>query len=226
MILDPVLKLFPTEYSSDEEPWTHPDELLREREREKIRELQKRKIACALTIPLRSRAANGVFIRRDLEDESGEVDISAENDTVSNAVQPSVAMDVDTRLTSLSSSAQTPPLTPKSVRARRPTIKLESGAPQRNSKRQPKHIPPKSEPDPQPPPLVKAVIAKHTKDGKPRPETYKLPWSVSEQHLLERLLDEIPEGEKNRYVIDIIKSAFTHSRTSAERTGGKKSQEP
>jgi hypothetical protein len=34
-----------------------------------------------------------------------------------------------------------------------------------------------------------------------KPETYKQAWSVSEQHLLERLLDEIPEGEKNRCVI-------------------------
>ncbi|THH30497.1 hypothetical protein EUX98_g3700 [Antrodiella citrinella] len=37
------------------------------------------------------------------------------------------------------------------------------------------------------------------KKGKPRPETYKQAWSVSEQHLLERLLEEIPEGERNRW---------------------------
>jgi hypothetical protein len=35
---------------------------------------------------------------------------------------------------------------------------------------------------------------------KAKPETYKQAWSISEQHLLERLLDEIPEGEKNRWV--------------------------
>jgi hypothetical protein len=34
---------------------------------------------------------------------------------------------------------------------------------------------------------------------KPKPETYKQSWSVSEQHLLERLLGEIPDGEKNRW---------------------------
>jgi hypothetical protein len=34
-----------------------------------------------------------------------------------------------------------------------------------------------------------------------KPETYKQAWTVSEQHLLERLLDEIPEGEKNRWVV-------------------------
>ncbi|GLB39612.1 putative SANT SWI3, ADA2, N-CoR and TFIIIB'' DNA-binding domains containing protein [Lyophyllum shimeji] len=34
---------------------------------------------------------------------------------------------------------------------------------------------------------------------KPKPETYKQAWSVSEQHLLEQLLEEIPDGEKNRW---------------------------
>ncbi|KAI0274503.1 hypothetical protein BGY98DRAFT_993200 [Russula aff. rugulosa BPL654] len=37
------------------------------------------------------------------------------------------------------------------------------------------------------------------KKEKPRSETYKQAWSVSEQHLLERLLAEIPDGEKNRW---------------------------
>lgn len=35
---------------------------------------------------------------------------------------------------------------------------------------------------------------------KNRSETYKQAWSISEQHLLERLLEEIPDGERNRYV--------------------------
>ncbi|KAH7926912.1 hypothetical protein BV22DRAFT_1008105, partial [Leucogyrophana mollusca] len=30
-------------------------------------------------------------------------------------------------------------------------------------------------------------------------DTYKLAWSVSEQHLLEGLLEEIPDGERNRW---------------------------
>jgi hypothetical protein len=39
-----------------------------------------------------------------------------------------------------------------------------------------------------------------TKKEKPKSETYKQAWSISKQHLLERLLTEIPDGEKNRYV--------------------------
>ena len=38
-----------------------------------------------------------------------------------------------------------------------------------------------------------------SKKEKPKSETYKEALSVSEQHLLERLLSEIPDSEKNRY---------------------------
>ena len=53
------------------------------------------------------------------------------------------------------------------------------------------------------PPILSTGTAENDDDGggrKGKPETYKQAWSVSEQHLLERLLDEIPEGEKNRLV--------------------------
>jgi len=39
---------------------------------------------------------------------------------------------------------------------------------------------------------------KPRKEPKPKPETYKQAWSVSEQNLLEQLLEEIRDGEKNR----------------------------
>ena len=34
----------------------------------------------------------------------------------------------------------------------------------------------------------------------PKSDTFKMSWSVEEQRLLERLLEEIPDGEKNRLV--------------------------
>ncbi|KAJ3544479.1 hypothetical protein NMY22_g2769 [Coprinellus aureogranulatus] len=42
----------------------------------------------------------------------------------------------------------------------------------------------------------KATVGKQAngKTDKPKPETYKQAWSVEEQHLLEQLLEEIPEG--------------------------------
>ena len=38
-----------------------------------------------------------------------------------------------------------------------------------------------------------------TKDGKIRSQTFNQAWSVSEQHLLDRLLEQYPDGTKNRY---------------------------
>lgn len=47
----------------------------------------------------------------------------------------------------------------------------------------------------------KSAKPKQPKPPKVKPETYKQAWSVSEQNLLEQLLDEIQEGEKFRCVI-------------------------
>jgi hypothetical protein len=86
----------------------------------------------------------------------------------------------------------------KPSRTRRPTHKLKSGM-SRNGRRQSKQmvkadLDPEPPPPPQPDPLL-------TKRRKPKPETYKLAWSLDEQHLLEQLLHDIPEGEKNRQVV-------------------------
>ncbi|KAF7973775.1 hypothetical protein HWV62_14246 [Athelia sp. TMB] len=47
---------------------------------------------------------------------------------------------------------------------------------------------------------------------KKKPETYKQAWSVSEQHLLEKLLEDIPEGSKNR-----LDSPFSKLKELAKR---------
>ena len=61
-----------------------------------------------------------------------------------------------------------------------------------------------SEPDsiPSAPPIAKKE--------KPKSETYKQAWSISEQHLLERLLTEISEGEKNRYGTRLVSVMGSH----------------
>jgi len=46
---------------------------------------------------------------------------------------------------------------------------------------------------------------------KPRPETFNLPWTSSEQHLLEKLLEEIPAGEPKRWAK--ISAAMSGKRT-------------
>ncbi|KAF5372552.1 hypothetical protein D9758_005157 [Tetrapyrgos nigripes] len=44
-----------------------------------------------------------------------------------------------------------------------------------------------------------ALAANGAVPGRLKPETYKQAWTSEEQHLLEKLLEEIPEGEKNRW---------------------------
>lgn len=182
-IVDPVFALL----ASD--PWYNlplkedapldPEEIRKELERDKIRELKKRKISCALTVPIRGdlrrvpMASGGVFIRRD-QDESADVDVTMEE----VAAEP---MEVDP-----------PPVPPqvvtpvsqKPVRAPRISRKAEPPPPPAKPKKELKQKPPKEERKP--------------KRGGPKSDTYKLAWSVEEQHLLERLMQEIPDGERNR----------------------------
>jgi hypothetical protein len=48
--------------------------------------------------------------------------------------------------------------------------------------------------------LVKTENDKPKRSRGPKSNTFKMAWSVEEQRLLERLLEEIPDGEKNRLV--------------------------
>jgi hypothetical protein len=102
------------------------------------------------------------------------------------------------------------------VRIRRPTIKkahldgtgnIKEGT--EKSKISSTIVPLGPPPDPQPSPEditlpenpPEDLKSKRKLKGiKPKPETYKQSWSVSEQNLLEQLLEEIPDGEKFRHV--------------------------
>ncbi|KAF8073494.1 hypothetical protein FPV67DRAFT_1478044 [Lyophyllum atratum] len=213
-IVDPVLALFEcvSEPEPDDEPQQKldPEEARREREREKLRELKKRKIKSYGGLGLPStygRGLAGVFIRHDVEDESVEVDV-----TLDASRQEGDAMDVDTPAFTPSSStsiAQQQPTSPTMPRSRLPSHKLQSQngskakavskiktASAASSKRKVK--------DPTPADDESASVpAPNTKSGrgsdKPKPETYKQAWSESEQNMLEQLLEQIPEGEKNRW---------------------------
>ena len=236
-ILDPILTQIALDtsqlFDSEEEEEIDQEEVKRERERAKIRELKKRKISCGLTIPFRSRGPNGVFVRRDLEDESAEVDISLDEGpdcslgTSALPMSSSSPMDVDPPSPSISNqpsarsfppSVQTPSTKPS--RVRRPSTKLQENLrsyddnahPLQRSAGRKSHstVAPLEEPPSFEAP-GKQVVGKRSKDaGKPKSETYKQSWSVSEQHLLERLLEEIPEGEKNRCVHPERYLRYTH----------------
>jgi len=224
-IIDPVLAQFACLSDPDSESELErvlkprPEEIRREKEREKLRELKKRRICGGLKLPSRARGPSGVFIRRDIDDESVHVDVDADvsldGDVDSNGLLPApLAMDVESSIASTSRSPSSPRHT---SRVRRPSTKLQT---QSNGTSLPSRrksgaaelpqlsLPPpkrskietqKDPPDPEPPPPLPAVKRDKDAKGKPRSETYKLAWSVSEQHLLEQLLEQIPDGEKNRW---------------------------
>ncbi|KAH9903507.1 hypothetical protein C8Q73DRAFT_832277 [Cubamyces lactineus] len=234
-VLDPVLKAFrlPDELAllSDDEP--DPEELRRAREREKIRELKKRRIEGDADAPVfaglglrRPALTQGVFIRRDQEDESAEVDISMDDEGAhpSSAISEDAPMAVDTPSEAFSptvASSSLPPVHADSgARERRPTRKAKvdprassTRASTGTTKAQPKSkakvkaevVVDSPEPSAEPP---------RDKNGKAKSETYKQAWSVSEQHLLERLLEEIPDGEKNRWAK--ISKAMNGRRTARQ----------
>ncbi|KAH9928011.1 uncharacterized protein BXZ73DRAFT_102517 [Epithele typhae] len=228
--------------SSDDDEPPDPEELRRAREREKIRELKKRRIvgdggqSHFGGLGLR-RPVSAVFIRRDVEDESAEVDIwmseGEEEDGAPSALgggssaEP-VLMAVDTPPTSVSSPLSAPLQLPDTaVRERRPTRKAreaqEASTSAASSSKGSIKVKPRVKlmlgpppPPPPPPPDQPSSPTEPALDrkGKARSDTYKQAWSVSEQHLLERLLEEIPDGEKNRWAK--ISKAMNGRRTARQ----------
>jgi hypothetical protein len=131
--------------------------------------------------------ASGVHILRDVQDESQDVDIATDGEPLAPA--PS------TMITSLPPPhSPTEPMTisapsMRSSRPRRPLPTRPHAAKAKQSALKAEQL--------SGPPIAKKE--------KPRSETYKQAWSVSEQHLLERLLAEIPDGEKNRYATSCLR---------------------
>ncbi|KAI0672381.1 hypothetical protein C8Q78DRAFT_745687 [Trametes maxima] len=227
-IIDPVLSAFrlPPELallSDDDEP--DPEELRRARERDKIRELKKRRIEGDTDAPIyaglglrRPVATQGVFIRRDQEDESAEVDISmdepqsARSEQRADSAEKAVQIAVDTP-SAIASPHPDPP--PENGKARRSSRKAEvkatvarvQNAGRTKARAKAKAEVPEDSPEP-------SAGPPRDKNGKAKSDTYKQAWTVSEQHLLERLMEEIPDGEKNRWAK--ISKAMNGRRTARQ----------
>ena len=224
-IVDPVLALFADLSDDEDEELTaegkkERDEAReRERQREKIRELKRRKIRAwgGLSLPSSSSRGGGkvkgeeggVFIRRDVDDESMDVDIG---DGVNGCEL--------TRSMEMGMPPASEPVFPDAPRSRKPSRKARSqvyseekeGEEERPRKKA--RLPNlKSTPNAQGKADAKekangkeksngkekTKTKGKEKDPKPQPDTYKQAWSVSEQHLLEQLLEQIPEGERFRW---------------------------
>jgi hypothetical protein len=239
-LVDPILAQFesissPEPSSSEEE--ADPEEVRRQQEREKIKYLKNRKIyGCGLSFPtssstlrLKPQGTEGVFIRRDVDDETMDVDIDL-GDSL-EAGEEKMDNDLLSKAKTRSTFAPVTDTT-VGVRIRRPTIKQAhlngigntKGTTKKDSHRSPKKsksssmaVPLGPPPDPQaledialsddPPEDLKPK--RKSKGPKPKPETYKQSWSVSEQNLLEQLLEEIPDGEKFRYSLFFFLSPFS-----------------
>lgn len=255
-VLDPVLASFrlPADLAllSDDEP--DPEELRRAREREKIRELKKRRIEGDADASVyaglglrRPTATQGVFIRQDQEDESAEVDISLDDGGAGarrarGSTLETTPMEVDAPPASSSpfpASVPLPAMSADTGKERRAPRKAQTEAKAKTSSARTKNtVKVKAQPKPKPETRgdssEPATGPPRDKNGKAKSDTYKQAWSVSEQHLLERLLEEIPEGEKNRCVDllplcvtaadpawQVVQNIEGHERAADSQTGRK-----
>ena len=186
-IIEPVLASFELSSDSSDGEQLAPESLRPAREKEHLRRIHLRNKG-GLTL-----RTSGVHIRRDIGDESADVDIATTDGEPVAAAFASSALMTPVPPAEPSNPANFKIPSPRPTRTRRPpptrppasTAKAKILALQTNQH---------SEPDKCLPTLPPA-----TKKEKPKSETYKQAWSISEQHLLERLLTEIPDGEKNRY---------------------------
>lgn len=127
-----------------------------------------------------------MYIRRDVDDENAEVDVTLDGRV--GEEQGEVSSSLRNAL--------------PSARARKPTSKAKAMP---LSDLRTRTVPvPKRQKDIEerstPTPLSSTSQAPRRNPGKSKSDTYKQAWSDAEQHLLEQLLEQIPDGEKNRYV--------------------------
>ena len=179
-IIEPVLASFELSSDSSDGEQLAPESLRPAREKEQLRRIHLRNKG-GLTL-----RASGVHIRRDIGDESADVDIATTNGEplVVSPTPPGALVSLPSAEPSKPAHFKIP--SPRPTRSRRPPPIRQPATTAKAKIR--------SEPD-KCPPMLTPVANKE----KPKSETYKQAWSISEQHLLERLLAEIPDGEKNRY---------------------------
>lgn len=224
-----------SDYETDEEERT------RQREREKIRELmKKRRLGGGLSLPssrivtlegsdgdkkLEADGDKDVHIRRDVEDETIEVDIA---DARSTPMESSIPHLGDKALPApYIGGKRWPPLEPGYVVKAPPPdidkptkVKRKTNTKKSKTKRRSEDSDSEMEvytydneqlygddfmdEDVTDNKKGRTTTKGKAKTSKPKPETYKQAWTDSEQNLLEQLLDQIPEGEKFRCVVKIF----------------------
>ena len=184
---------------------------------------------CGLSLP----TSTAVFVRRDVEDESMEVEVTLDApppprhsgkttmgkspDLIQHMVNAESNPDSDPEVdapiphrgkaptaysTPAAPAQNRAPPPPRSARQRHRALPSASSSGTDISRPIKRSAPAPSSSSTPPPSTPKATTSTSkasSKPPKPKPETYKQAWSVEEQHLLEQLLEEIPEGEKFRW---------------------------
>ena len=198
---------------SEDEEDIDPLERIRFEERTKILELKKRKVrggGSGLSLPM---TRNVVFVRDDLEDETGEVDIDSwSGEKKRNRDKANIA---SKRL--VEGPAKTPPKSCLKANGRSRSKTSETTCPVADEERPRKKVklllsatsgPHPSAESPTPLDDDDQTIMDRHEDApvsdddvrtKRKSETHKQAWSVDEQNLLEQLLEAIPAGEQYRF---------------------------
>ena len=234
-IIDPVLEwvakstttLMSDSDDEGDEQTIDPLERKRYEEKVKIMELKKRKIKGSGSGLSLLTTRNVVFVRDDMEDETHDVDVGAWGDDLNDRQREKRDKTDSQTQTTLPSHCG--PTGTRTEKANRAAAKDRPQLPTKNS----------PDGDERPRKKVKIILpskrvqstAKRKspiphRNGsatpeassdeafggslKPRSDTYKQAWSMEEQHLLERLLEEIPDGEKNRFAFLLLFSIISY----------------
>jgi hypothetical protein len=222
--------------SEDEDGDVDPLESRRIEERMRILELKKRKLrggggGSGLSL-LTTR--NVVFVRDDLDDETGEVDIDSWGDgeqerngetmkaKADASNQPVVGKPANTLKNSLNANGKPQKTKSKTniclaederpkKKARLSSVKSRLHTPGSSSPLLAAKSPTSSDSDSSTAvngPMDASLAQEGTSSQKPKSETYKQAWSIDEQNLLEQLLEAVPDGEKYRLALVVCLSPF------------------
>jgi hypothetical protein len=210
-ILDPVF--YALDLSFDPPPPTPltPDAAAAKKalERAKIMDLKNRRLAGGgSSLTIRRSGDEGVYVRRDLADESEVVDVDmAAADPLPDVKPFAHGRAADDATDGDSASVRKEP----SAKSSRRRHALRDDSYETTSTKKKKTVKASkaskaARPTEEPPVEASSAPVTSTSGRKARvkPETYKLAWSVEEQHLLEQLLERFPEGSKNRSVTTVL----------------------
>jgi hypothetical protein len=216
ILLDPVFEALDLSYDPPPPTPVPVDEATAKRafERAKIMDLKQRRFHGGSSLTVRRGEPEGVYVRMDVEDETTEVEIDLFGGMAlahsNSGVDGSDQHHFEQAPFHEEFSTLVPPKRRTSTAAAIPQVGNTRSTAASKKKKTKSSVRAKSEVEPEPPPVSDPTLLPAStpttdtvskgKKVKVKPDTYKLAWSVEEQHLLEQLLEKYPNGSKNRFV--------------------------